>query len=364
MSFEEKLLERLQTGSNKWPYRVIQAKPDKKNDYEIYTLSGREEDIAANGSLFLALYDLANRDRIDFVDWWEQWETGFPLLSERIETNYSVNTWRKTDNRPRYREWKNPTAGAAKTNYRVIEYWRDRSNEGESIILAGNDSQLINHIIQIEYEGGQNNATILNGKNSKPPLKGWPAITLNFIQPNEQIRKKLNGSPRGRVTGEKTIRCVGYTDDRRIVDLGLAQLIKNSDIRQWANQIVLEFGSPAYRWQKGRECLSYSGQIARLQGLEGYAFVRSAQQGKDLFMRLLKIFNFTPDRFGFRYSGNEEAEEAYPPDPPNFQLLGKDWEAETERPVAEVVFESAVLYLPKLRSPIPLVKGSKVVYQS
>lgn len=363
MSFEEKLLERLQSGNNKWPDRIIQVKPDKKKDYEIYTLSGREEAIAANGSLFLALYDLAARDRIDFEEWWEQWESGFPSLTERIETNYPVTSWRKSDTRPRYREWKNPTPGATKNSYRVIEYWRDRSVESESIILAGTDSQLANHIIQIEYEGGGQGNSILNGKNSKPLLKGWPAITLTFVQPNEEIRKKINGTPRGRVTGEKTIRCVGYTDDRQIQESGLAELIKSSDIRQWATRIQEQFGSPVYRWQKGRECLSYSGHIARLQGLEGYAFVRSAQQGKDLFTRLLKIFNFTPDRLGFKYSGNEAAEEAYPADPPNFQLLGKEWESETERPIAEVVFDSAALFLPKIRSPIGLVKGSKVIYE-
>lgn len=364
MNFEEKLLERLEGKANKWPYRVIQVKPNKKEDYEIYTLSWREEDIAANGSLFLAIYDLLEKDRVDFDEFWEGWEMGFPLLSERIETNYSTSNWRKPDSRPRYREWKNPTAGAIKANYRVIEYWRDRSLEAQSIMLAGNDTQLVDHIIQIEYEAGGQNSGNVSGKNSKPPLKGWPAITLNFIQPNEQVRRKVNGVPRTRVTGEKTIRSVGFTDDRRIVEMGLAELIKSSNIRQWATRIQEQFSSPAYRWQKGRECLSYSGHIARLQGLEGYAFVRSPQQGKDLFTRLLKIFDFTPDNLGFRYSGNEAAEEAYPADPPNFQLLGKEREAEAERAIAEVVFDNASLYLPKLRSPIPLVKGSTILYES
>jgi len=78
----------------------------------------------------------------------------------------------------------------------------------------------------------------------------------------------------------------------------------------------------------------------------------------------LKIFNFTPDKTGFHFSGNEEADEAFPIDPPNFQLLGKDWEADTERAIGEVVFDNALLYLPKLRKPLPLVKGTKVVHDS
>ncbi len=347
----------------KWPYRVVQIKPNKKQDNEIYTLSGREESIAANGSLFLALYDLANKNSVDFEEWWEQWENGFPLL-QRADSNYQLSDWRKPDSRPRYREWRLPTEGFRKSNYRTIEYWRDRSDESQSVILSGTDSQLIDHIIQIEYEGGGSGTQGLTGKNSKPLLKGWPAIVLTFIEPNDSRRRKPNGAVRSPATGEKTIRCVGYSDDRLIAEQGLAEFIKESDVRRWANKIKEEFGSPPYRWEKGRGCLSYSGQIARMQGLEGYAYVTRAQQGKDLFAKLLRIFDFKPDPLGFKFSSNEEPESAFPEDPPDFQLLGKSWEAEAERARTAVVFDSALLYCPKLRSPIPLVKGSNVVYDS
>jgi hypothetical protein len=149
------------------------------------------------------------------------------------------------------------------------------------------------------------------------------------------------------------------------VQRGLAKLIGKGDIRRWATKIRDEFASPDfYRWPKGRECLSYSGQIARLQGVEGYALVRTAQQGKDLFVKLLRILDFTPDPAGFKYSANEVPELAFPVNPPNFELLGKQWEAETERPTATVVFDNACLFLPKLRSPIPLVKGRQIVYDA
>ena len=75
-------------------------------------MSGREEDIAANGSLFLALYDLAQRDQIDFDDWFEQWSLGFPLLTtNREKSNYPLlgnNQWRKLEERPRFRDWTPP----------------------------------------------------------------------------------------------------------------------------------------------------------------------------------------------------------------------------------------------------------------
>jgi hypothetical protein len=254
--------------------------------------------------------------------------------------------------------------GGKKPKYKTIEYWGDRNNESDSVIFSGTDLQMINQIIQYEWSSSNGDANI-PGKNSKPLLKGWPAIVLNFIEPNDSIRRKPTGEPRSRVKGEKTIRCSGYSDDLELVQRGLAELISNSDIRRWATKIRDEFALPElYRWQKGRECLSYSGQIARLQGLEGYALVRTARQGKELFEKLLRIFDFTPDPAGFKCSANEAPELAFPQNPPNFQLLGKEWEAETHRPNSIVVFENALLYVPKLRSPIPLVKGNKVIYNA
>ncbi|NQE37534.1 hypothetical protein [Microcoleus asticus] len=367
MTWEDRLREAITPTASKWPYRVIQVKPNKKKDQEIYTLSGREEDLAANGALFLALYDLLEREKIDFEEWWEGWEKGFPLLSERIETNYQlsgVSPWRVTESRPRYREWL-PRLTDKKPKYKTIEYWRDRNSESDSVIFSGTDLQIINQIVQYEWQSNGNGGINISGKNSKPLLKGWPAIVLNFVELSSSVRRKPTGEPRSRVRGEKTIRCAGYSDDLEIVQRGLAELISNSDVRRWATKIRDEFASPElYRWQKGRECLSYSGQIARLQGLEGYALVRTPRQGKELFEKLLRIFDFTPDPTGFKHSANDVPELAFPQDPPNFQLLGKEWEAETHRPNSTVVFDSAILYLPKLRSPIPLVKGNRIIYNA
>jgi len=367
MTWEDRLKEAIAPTANKWPYRIIQVKPNKKNDHEIYTLSGREESIAANGSLFLALYDLANQEKIDFKQWWDQWEYGFPNLTQRIESNYELGgltPWRNPETRPRYREWL-PADTEKKLHYKTIEYWRDRSNEVESVIFSGTDSQLVNQIIQFEWQNNNNEITNISGKNAKPLLKGWPALVLTFIEPSESIRRKPTGELHSRARGKKTIRCSGYSDEIELVQRGLAKLIGKGDIRRWATKIRDEFALPdLYRWQKGRECLSYSGIIPRLQGIESYAFVRTAQQGKDLFEKLLKIFDFTPDPTGFKYSANEAPELAFPVNPPDFELLGKQWEAEAERPNATVVFDNACLFLPKLRSPIPLVKGQTVLYDA
>jgi hypothetical protein len=86
-----------------------------------------------------------------------------------------LKQWRKAESRPRYREWL-PGATTKKLNYKTIEYWRDRSNDTESVIFSGTDSQLINQIIQFEWQNSGNEIGHISGKNGKPLLKGWPAI--------------------------------------------------------------------------------------------------------------------------------------------------------------------------------------------
>lgn len=343
---------------------TIEYWPDKSIATESYLLSGTVANLITG--VMTIMLNKSFRP-VDFDTWFKGWSEGFIDFKEnRTASNYPLEktAWRaKPENRPRFREWSKPTQRSI--NGRIIEYWKDRSIQGESIILSGSDSDLIRHVLQVEYEGGGSNSGNIAGKNSKPLLKGWPAIILTFYEPNDSVRRKPTGEPRSRVEGEKTIRCSGYTDDTELAQRGLAKLIENGDIRRWATKIRDEFALPElYRWEKGRECLSYSGQVARLQGLEGYALVRTARQGKEIFEKLLRVFDFTPDPTGFKYSINEIPEIAFPENPPNFQLLGKKWEAKTQRPSATVVFDSAVLYLPKFRSPIPLVKGREVIYKA
>jgi hypothetical protein len=367
-AWEEKLKNLIAPTENQWPYRVVQIKPNRKNDDEIYVLSGREEDIAANGSLFLALYDLAQHDRINFDDWFEQWSLGFPLLDvNREQSNYPLfgeKQWREREERPEFKDW-TPRELRRKLKYRTIEVWLNRKVKSESTVFSGTDMQLINHCIQLEYEGGSSTISAsIPGKNSKPPLKGLPLITLFFVQSDSERKVKSSGKLARLTQGEKYIRCSGYTDNRQIAEAGFAKLITSSDVRRWSNKIVDLFAKPAYTWEKGKKTLSYSGHLARLQGLEGYALVNSAAHGRDLFTKILNIFDYSPDPAGFKYSGNEAEEIAYPPNPPDFQLLGKQWEAEIERPRDSVVFSSATLFLPLVGTTIPIVYGNRVVYEA
>lgn len=360
--WEEKLKELITPGASKWPYRVVQIKPNRRRDSEIYTLSGREEDIASNGSLFLALYDLIGRGKIDFEAWWEQWEAGFPLFnnSRTMETsNYLLlgnSPWRKSTTRPRYREWTTSEQREA-YGYRVIEYWKDRSNEKNSIVISGTDLQIIQHIIQIEYEGGG----AANAQSSAPSFehsnKGLPLVRLYFEEDLLDIPKLPNGSLDTPLKGRCTFRLTNLTDDPS----SSINKISKADVKQLAEKIKSIFGSGnGYVWQKGRKIIAYNRPD---QGFKRtYYFCKTHSDGIELLTNLLALTDQTLDRR--RLNKNEVDDEVgrFPVNPSPISVLGELTEQREERRIGNVRFKWAELELAKKPQPVLLVDGTAVVY--
>jgi hypothetical protein len=108
--------------------------------------------------------------------------------------------------------------------------------------------------------------------------------------------------------------------------------------------------------------LSYSGQIARLQGLEGYAYVRNKQDGIDLFTAILKIFDTVPDKDGFNRSETTSTTK-YQKQTKEIIVAGQKVTPDERRPNVDCEFDHAVLKLPLLNKPIPLVKKKVILYK-
>ena len=287
-------------------------------------------------SLLFAINELLATGGIDFDEWWDEFSK--PPVSK---SGKEIEIWTKpkfTDITPKN-----------KSNIgRWIKYYPDKEDEAISYKLFGTDRDLVHHITAIGYQQSGNTENV-SGKNSKPPLKGFPLIELHFVSPDKKA-------------GVKWIRCAGYTDDDKIASLKLAKLVTPADIKMWANKIKTIFGDSQYVWRKGKECLSYSGQIARLQGLEGYAYVRNKQDGIDLFTALLKIFDAVPDKDGFNRSESTSTTK-YIKQTKEITVVGQKVTPDERRPLADCEFVRAVLKLPLLNKPIPLVKRNVILYK-
>ncbi|MEG4583060.1 hypothetical protein QUA71_26115 [Microcoleus sp. MON1_C5] len=288
-------------------------------------------------SLLFAVNELLQTGGFDFDEWWKE----FVKPSLDPKTKKPLPNWTK----PKFTD---RTPKTEKNIGRWIRYYPDKNDETTFYDLSGTDRDLVHHITALTYQQASEDSA-KSGKNSKPQLEGFPLIELYFYSSD---RKK----------GIKRIRCAGYTDNPKIANLKLAQSVTPADIKRWASKIKTIFGDTKYVWKKGKECLSYSGQIARLQGLEGYAYVQDPADGIALFTALLKIFDSTPDPDGFNKSGTTSTTK-YKKPTKEVTVAGEKIIPDEKRPIVDVEFERAVLKLPLLKKPILLVKKNVVIYK-
>ena len=303
--------------------------------------SGNIDEVKKQIEQAVATYELlGNRSSVNFDEWFEKWKQGFPAAIEnRALGNYGLTGDRKwrddASKRPRWREW-GKEAGII-----AGEYWRDRSNEDTSIPLIGTSEQLIQHIIQIEYEGGGTSAS-KNKNGSWPLLRGQPQIKFYFLGDNK-------------ASAEISLRIMSKTDDLK----SPLPKIDKSDLRAYARRIKEEFATPSlFEWQKGRDVISYRN---RYQGFEGWYLCRSESSGRRLLTKLLAIDEQMLDEASIRFTTAPAS--AFPVSPPPITVLGEVIAQQIERPLVDVWFYRAEIILSKLKLPIPLVERALIVYQ-
>jgi len=295
-------------------------------------------------SLLFAIKELITTGGINFEEWFNEWKA--LKQGKNIEL-----TRRKIKPEPVKPKFYDITSKDSKSGCKFIWYMPD-GEEASGIPLTGTDLQIIEHIVQMEYEGDSEDGGV-SGKNSKPPLAGLPAIKLVFMQPHNEVAVTTNP-----VKGEKLIRLVGYTANDRIAAMGLAEKLNKADVKKIGNNIAKVFFN--YRWEKGQGCLSYSGMVARYQGLEGYAYCKSKADGKQLFTAMLKVFDRVPDPLGFNWSESTEPTKKFPKQPSDEIVLDKKVKTPVKRPVVGVVFDRAELILDK--NHYAVVKQKTIVF--
>jgi hypothetical protein len=286
-------------------------------------------------SLLFAINELIAAGGIDFDEWWDEFSK--PPLN-KVENE----SWTK----PKFID---VTPKNKSSIGKWILYFPDKDDENTFYRLSGTDKDLVHHITAIGYQGSSGAGNV-SGKNSKPPLKGFPLLELYFISPDKKV-------------GVKRIRCTGFTDNDLISKtFKTIEPVTPVCIKLWANRIKTIFGDTKYVWKKGKECVSYTGLAARLQGLEGYAYVRNKQDGVDLFVAMLKIFNYVPDPDGFNRSESTSTTK-YAKQLKEITVVGQKVTPDERRPLVDCEFDHAVLKLPLLNKPIPLVKRNVILYK-
>lgn len=330
-----------------------------KDDKAKFKLIGPEWSIIQQSSMVKAIHDMLGKRLgylLSFEEFFEQWEGGFtdyPVRNGRIQSNFprdpiregqtTIPSWRSDkDTRPYYVEWKkNESKGTPKVKkVRVIEYWRDKSKPKESVVLVGSDSEIIRHILQMEYEGG--GAAGGDSKNIRENvsiLVGQPMVKLYF--------KQLEGGDYKRpLEADYSFRLMGWTDDPEKVNPRI-ELLTPADLKNLAQKIKSIFwpnGDLASRfsYEKGKKSATYR-DIQN--GYKLWLLVKSEIDAENLVKKFLSVQDIPYKESKLVISQAKNPVNAYPDTAPEVITLGETRKRSLVRPEAKMSFWRATIQL-------------------
>lgn len=341
-------------------WRIIDLYPERNKKSEFYRISGTPAEIRLLTQQIRHIREVIKSSVGDFnfEEWFKEWEKGFPSFVNRfhasnseIKTNFplvdyagangqTIEAWRKDlSTRPTFIKW-----GEAKQDkkYLVIEYFPDRS-QPKSILLTGNEGQIINHIIQYHYEGGSGTEGEYEDKipTEISTLSNRPYIKLYFSQPADEV---ATGKRSARM--EITINIMDKTD----TDIDKNYLVT------LATRITEQFnlGKNPYKYKKGKNYYTYHDwangyQIKLLANVE--------TEARQMLLKILSIKQHTLNEKYWKESRAVNVNVAYPNTEETVTILGKTYKKPLRRPTVNVTFRWARLSLPSIGKHFVLVSN-------
>ncbi|NET46200.1 hypothetical protein [Okeania sp. SIO2B3] len=310
-------------------------------------LAGPEWSIIQQSSLLKAGHDIFG-DRlgftIDFEEWFEDFEYEFQknLPSTKKPATSKLKPWGKeVANRPKKLNLLTKEQ-ARKQGYMVIRFWKDRTVENDSKVLAGTYIELRQQLLGIMQT--QNVEVEVYGipvTTYQERFRFLPQILLYFLEDSEDLDPNF-----GAVDGTISFRIMGET----------YKTITPQKATVYANKIAAEFGSNnGYIWKKGKvSCSYYSPETGHQLRINS----RNKEVGKTLISKILSLQNLTPDWSKLKPIENEDPAKAYPVIPPKEKIYGSEVYLPRKYPIADVRFQRAELHIWGRNKPVILVDRS------
>lgn len=309
---------------------------DQKN--RVY-LAGPEWSIIHQSSLLKAGHDLLG-DRlgytIDFEKWFEDFEDEFQnnLPNSKQLASSKLKPWGKDRaNRPKKLNLLTKEQAREK-GYMIIRFWKDRSIETNSEILAGTYSELRQQLLEqmrvIE--------TASNAMPYIPPDKiirrTQPRVFMYFLEDMADVEPGY--SP---IAGEIGFRIMDKTDSP---ESPLPKITK-ADLSNLATKIKSSFwDNGGYVWKKGKEMYPYT---MWAQGYQLQLLCRNKSVAQEIINKVLAVQGHTYNSKYFTNNLPEEPEKNYPTIPKEIIVLGEKTKEPRYRPIADVKFQYATIFL-------------------
>lgn len=354
-------------------YGVFECNPDTTLNENNYLISGTEPQIMLQSSLIKALYRMLGHQlgyTIDFDLWFKDFELEFkldpitgasriPIVTDQEIAEFTF--WgRAKDERPKFEyldvktnaDRKKKARGEPSTlGYRVIKFWKNRKQLESFDILAGTPTELRSQIFYLMYAGSGEIAESddIGGKGISESrlLSGWPEIKIKFYQVNPVEGSKV------RYDSEFGITLIGYgeaVEDNELKTLDIA------DLKRFKTKIEEIFypGGIAHTIQRGLEVWTYQ------DWKKGYACwckFRNQETAISLYQKLVQIKGdtFDPDIVKIGEPFNKEQYRTTK----KITVLGKEESKRNLRPIVDLEFWQAWVWLPKSCQKIMLVSRSR-----
>lgn len=348
-----------------WEYTPAQGL-DERYAFPLQ-IAGSEISIQLQASFGKFLHDVLGRRLgylVRFEDFWKQWsEKGFSWTINRkgtsnLKSNYplkdtkygdrEVPGWRvDKDTRPGYLEWKNPNKNV-NPYYRIIEYWPDRSNEAESYVLVGSDSQIIQHIVTIEYRGVSSQKQRINYSSTEINRSKYPLIEIWFKEFSE------NGEF-GKNMYKWRLRLIGTTvgveaDKSKLPKWINHEPLTEARIKEIAKNIIKAYqvDKPAlagrFMFRRGKKVFVYKDN----NGMFNKGYCLDEAEAKKLVSSFCEILDVEPDWTKLTIKATSDESKAFPEKEEEITILGKNIDKPIKRPKNKVIFWEATMCLPYL----------------
>ncbi|HLO51606.1 MAG TPA: hypothetical protein VK211_24545, partial [Kamptonema sp.] len=323
---------------------------------------GNDAQIALQASLLRAVDQLlAERGfgAFNFRKWADQFEEGFPSLTvgvsaelKKMRSGKDKNPWPNVayGNRPKIVEISVHGNTKDKPDYKTVQFIPDRESPNDWHIFTGSYREIAAQIINWWNQKSKEKDAAAAPKGGVTSFKGTPQIIFMFRGVNDKKEA---------VNAEISLRLIKHTDNPKRTNL---DLITTTDIKNYAKKIKEIFCSnnTPYIIKKGKEVVSYKNRDIGFDG-SWYA-VRSKDIGVELIKKLLAIIGEKFDQKYCFHSQNLDPSKRFPTETETITVLEEKHQLDQERPIADVAFKYANIYLPTTRKKIRLVTGATINY--
>lgn len=341
-------------------FDLYEFTPNKDLDQKRrHYLAGPEWSILQQSSLLKAGHDILG-DRlgytINFEKWFEDFEYEFQKAlpaSKRVASS-KLKPWGKEQaNRPKKLNLLTKEQAREK-GYMIIRFWKDRTIENDSEVLAGTYTELRQQLLDTMRSTALVGGDVDIPAYSTISFRGLPTVMLNFREKQEDVEVGYST-----IKSQQTFRLTGRTDDPETYP-NLSKLT-NIEVVNLAKKIKDSFLLPEpYKIHRGKETVSCKDKV---NGIEGYLHVFNKQDGMDFFTKVYSLLGKTINTTKIFHKITEGSVEAYPTIPSRTKVLGRDVKRFRKRPVGYVHFTSARLFLSLLDKPIVLCSSRGETYQ-